>query len=169
MTRILTLKRTQKRHRELWMWIAEETRKRKEKVKKDDFFLKHKEYEIPDNFCWCCEFDKQHSFTVKTNHCYILCPIEKWGRNVKHCGDESSPYRAWRKETDWRKSADLAEKIANLPFKKAFDITPEQAKLLRDKGFGKIYSVEEEVCKKAWTLKDVQKKHKKLRGNSFNP
>lgn len=143
MDKILTLEETQRRHKELWMWIAEETRKRKEKVKKDDFFLKHNEYGIPQNFCWCCEFGGRHCLDVNIEHCYILCPIEKWGENAKYCFYVNSLYQLWLNEQDWQKAADLAEQIANLPFKKAFDITLEQAKLLRDKGYGKIYSVEE--------------------------
>lgn len=154
------------------MWIAEETRKRKEKVEKEDFFEEHKQYGKIYCDCWCCEFDVIVGELVDKAEC-VLCPIEKWGKKIgigtSRCGRKESFYQAWHKETDWQKAADLAEQIANLSFKKVFDITPEQAKTLRNKGYGEIYSYREEVCKKAWTLEDVQEKHKKLWGNSFNP
>lgn len=142
MDRILTLEETQRRHKELWMWLAEETRRIEKKADKQDFFLTQ-DCEIPENFCWCCKFVNQSYINVKTKSCYILCPIKKWGGDAIYCVDKNSLYELWEEERDWQKAADLAEQIARLPFKKAFDITPEQAKTLRDKGYGEIYSTEE--------------------------
>lgn len=154
MPEILTLEETKKRHKELWMWIAEETRKRKRKVMKWEFFLSHEEYETPDTYlCWCCKFAEDVQDIIKILSTLIptecaFCPVKDWKENdfngfTKLCN--RGLYGDWWEvcKIDYEKAADLAEQIANLPFKKAFDITPEQAKMLRNKGFGEIYSIYE--------------------------
>lgn len=149
---VLTIEETKKRYKEMWLWLAEETRRRKRVVEKEEFFLEHKEYDTPLFNCWCCEFAKDTQNAI--SHLRLLlrlldcdfCPIKDWQTKdlAKSC--TKGLYGKWLralKKDDWQKAADLAERIANLPFKKAFDITPEQAKLLRDKGYGEIYSTEE--------------------------
>lgn len=141
---VLTIEETQRRHKELWLWIAKETKRRKRKVYKYELLFECMSSYVPYNSCWCCEFERAVSGLLDIiSGCSNLCPIEEWGENAKGCMYRNSLYELWRREKDWQKAAEIAEQIANLPFKKAFDITPEQAKLLRDKGFGGIYSVEE--------------------------
>lgn len=147
---VLTIEETKKRHKELWMWIAEETRRRKKKVRGNEYFLFHQEYEAPIFSCWCCEFCSRIS-DILYGWCNCdLCPVDKWGDLIEGsvlcgypCMEKGAIHLSFMEEKDWQKAAEIAEQIANLPFKKAFDITPEQAKMLRDKGFGDIYSVEE--------------------------
>lgn len=144
MQKILTLEETQRRHKELWTWLAKETRKRKGNVEKNEFFDISKANELPIHSCWCCEFAREAKTLLKNHEHYrcTLCPL----KDKEICEESFCKCRAfndWLLCTDWQKAADLAEQIANLPFKKAFDITPEQAKMLRDKGYGEIYSIYE--------------------------
>lgn len=128
----------------MWTWISKEGKARKDTIWKGEYFVnKGIDFdEIPFGCCWCCQFDKIVGGLLGKQRC-VLCPIEKWGENEETCIFGKSIYSIWCKETDWQKSADLAERIANLPFKKVFDITPKQAELLRKKGYGEIYSREE--------------------------
>lgn len=144
---VLTFEETKKRHKEMWMWIAKRTAKKREAIDKNQYFEKNGISDIPAGYCYCCDFDiaLRRDISLITQYCK-LCPVKNWGGEKA----DNLPfpcnrglYRDWCEETDWQKAADLAEQIANLPLKKAFDITPEQAKLLRDKGFGEIYSTEE--------------------------
>ena len=147
MSEILTLEETQELHKELWTWIAEKSRERKRQVYKSEFFheMNHCFDSDPKNFCWCCEFSAAVKNVLDISFCKC-CPVKNWQSKGKDYPCETGLYESWRKASeigDWKKAADLAKLIANLPFRKAFDITPEQAKLLRDKGYGEIYSVEE--------------------------
>ena len=101
-----------KKHRELWHWIAKETRRKREKVQKSenpDVFN-----EMPYNECWLCEYARQ--FDKVCRDICAVCPIN-WG--VKTCMKKGSPYRAWTFNTflDYEEGANLADTIAELPEK----------------------------------------------------
>ena len=101
----MTREETIKKHRELWRWIADETRKRKRTV------FKHENPDImverPFNNCWLCAY---------ANDC-DTCPI-KWGENCKDCADDGSPFVEWSNSGhDWKARAYYADIIAELPEK----------------------------------------------------
>lgn len=102
-----------KKHRELWHWIADETRRRK-----DCYVLKVENKDVakegPLNSCWLCEYARQFQ-KFYYEYCYA-CPIN-WG--VKTCMKEGSPYRAWTfgSYLDYEERAKLADTIAELPEK----------------------------------------------------
>lgn len=143
MQKILTFEETQKRHRELWMWLAEETRKRKEKVEEWEFFQKHKQYETPNANSWCCKLSIRINKLLKDDYfsgC-VYCPIDEdaWGDERCYRG----LYDYWDTREDWQEAAEIAEEIANLPFGGRLEnFTTEDLKKLSDAGYGEIYTRE---------------------------
>lgn len=102
-----------KKHRELWHWIAAETRRRKDcDVLKDENPDVAKEG--PMNSCWLCEYARQFE-KVNRDICTV-CPIN-WG--VKTCMKRRSPYVEWKFDSslDYMEKAKLADTIAELPEK----------------------------------------------------
>lgn len=96
-----------KKHRELWHWIADETRRRKRTVFKNENSDVVKE--SPMNGCWLCEY-------AYANDCGI-CPI-KWGDDGEDCTDKGSPFKEWYDSgNDWKTRAYYADIIAELPEK----------------------------------------------------
>ena len=76
-----------KNFRDMWNCIADETEKRKVKVKKTDYFEENKIIDIPRNKCYLCEM------------CHFVCsecPVD-WGidRYILFCDDDYSLYRKW--------------------------------------------------------------------------
>lgn len=116
----LTREQAVAEHRKMWRWIADETRSKKRKAEKYEYFKKFAivERKIPYNKCYCCEYAIQFSIF---NECR-KCPID-WGSSanavmccdIKRFGDRKGLYPTWCNERDWQKAADLAERIANLP------------------------------------------------------
>ena len=101
-----------KKHRELWHWIADETRRRKDcDVQKGENPDVAKEG--PMNSCWLCEYSSQFN---KVCRVCTVCPIN-WG--VKTCMKKGSPYMSWTFNTflDYEERAKLADRIAELPEK----------------------------------------------------
>lgn len=102
-------KKAIKNFRKMWNWIAYETEKRKRKVHKYQYFTENKIIDIPRNQCYLCEMC--HSVCSE-------CPVD-WGedKDILFCEDFESPYDSWTDSYDWKDSARLARKIANLPLK----------------------------------------------------
>ena len=102
-----------KKHRELWHWIANETRRRKDcEVRKDENPDVAKEG--PMNSCWLCEYARQ--FDKGRYDCRNVCPIN-WGS--ESCLRDGSPYNEWTFDHpfDYEERARLADTIAELPEK----------------------------------------------------
>ena len=101
-----------RKHRELWHWIADETRRKHEKVEKGE--NPDVAEEGPVNSCWLCEYARQFP-KFYYEYCYA-CPIN-WG--VKTCMKEGSLYREWTYgfSLDYEELAKLADTIAELPEK----------------------------------------------------
>lgn len=94
-----------KKHRELWHWIADESRRQKRTVFKNE--NPDVRRERPFNDCWMCEY---------ANDC-DTCPI-KWGDDVEDCAEDGSPFFEWlNSELDWEACAYYADIIAELPEK----------------------------------------------------
>lgn len=108
----LTFDEAIENHRKMWNWVADETEKRQRIVEKRDYF---KENEITEDVferCFCCEYGGQRAKRYEgTAKCYY-CPIN-W--LYDDCEDEKSYYMLWYHCEDWRKTANYARKIANLP------------------------------------------------------
>lgn len=114
----MTRKEAIKKHRELWHWLAEETRKRQYCVrKKENPGVECKE---PRNACWLCEYALRYNKYEKRwfVNC-IECPID-WGKGCRDCEDDGSLYREWKKalvDCNVESYADMADRIAELPEK----------------------------------------------------
>ena len=111
MTRELAIKK----HRELWHWIASETRRLKCGISKN----MNPDIQIhqPVNCCWCCE--SVLYFNERSGRWGIdcsKCPID-WGNPIGCEGSFESPYNRWvhMPAEEWEACADLADKIAELP------------------------------------------------------
>lgn len=106
---ILTKEEAIKRHRMMWNWIAYETLKRKRRVYKSEA-IKHFGWDpctmIAD--CWCCTYIHKDD-----QLCCKNCPVVWPG---KHCTCNDL-YQKWSctGPIDYKKAADLAYQIANLP------------------------------------------------------
>lgn len=119
----LTREEAIQEHRKMWNWIAHETAITDRSVCKFDFFKNQKEYdarrylELPRNFCWCCEYNKQKSLeeNMRVSDCRF-CPINWDQEHIPiACEKTHSLYRAWRETKDIFIKAQLAKQIANLP------------------------------------------------------
>lgn len=104
-------------HRKMWNWIADETEKRKDIVRKDEYFEAMRiPYEWRPLFeCYACDF-------CKTN--CENCPID-WGGGKK-CYTDNSPFNKWGEALVlgsitplkyYKEAARFAREIANLPWK----------------------------------------------------
>lgn len=96
------------KHRDMWNWISQQTKKRKHKVSKLDYFNENRRSteKIPYCFCYCCDY--AHGQCGK-------CPVV-WP-NKSACID--TLYSDWCNcKFNWRKAACLAKKIACLPVRK---------------------------------------------------
>lgn len=99
----LTKEEAIKWHRLMWNWIADETLRLKQKVRKHNA-MEHFHWEPIEMSCWCCEYDGQ----FEKEGC-INCPVQWPGGS---CG---KLYLRWCCTYDYKKAADLAYQIANLP------------------------------------------------------
>lgn len=120
MKELLTKQEAIRLYRIMWLWIADETLRRKKKVYKEDYF---REMEIsienrPFNDCYCCEYSEQFSGDCSN------CPLD-WKSEIDDLmcvskykdGDFKGLFGKWFNETDYKKCAELARDIANLPEK----------------------------------------------------
>lgn len=97
-------------HRKLWNWIADETRRKKRKVDKDEYPL-FKIFHIT-SYCWCCEYARRKNKIVRCKE----CPID-WG--YRNAGETCirNLYGKWREtdKADFIRASILAKMIAELP------------------------------------------------------
>lgn len=114
----LTKQQAVTEHRKMWDWIAEECLRRKVKVEKQDYFDRHDIKDLPDHFCWCCEYARKQFLKNSTGIEFFcdLCPIV-WGSDCDTCiGDwHSTLYEKYVDSTKYGQASILARKIANLP------------------------------------------------------
>ena len=113
----LTKEEAIEEHRKMWRWIAEETEKRQEIVYKEDYIEDYFPDEKISCDCFCCEYDEQ-----KQGKNCKFCPID-WGskcdwfmclrKEIKD--DNKGLFYLWELTTDWKKAAELARQIAELP------------------------------------------------------
>lgn len=122
----LTKQEAIEKHRMMWLWIADKTLKRKKNVCRFDYF---REMGIglwedrPFLSSYCCEYDNQRKLEVGYRIC-AHCPLD-WGSKVDSCmcmdkyeiDDNNGLLQKWIKEKDYKKCAELAREIANLPEK----------------------------------------------------
>ena len=110
----LTQEQTISEFRKMWKWIAEETKKRKEKVLKSEYFeyKRISEVNIPADECYLCEYVKQ----IK-GRCLTDCPID-WGGIKSWCTSSISPYMQWGFSEDWKDCYKYAKQISELSEKK---------------------------------------------------
>ena len=98
-------------HRKMWNWIADETEKRKRKIRKSEYFKEHHIAHLtrPWGDCYCCEYAL---IACEQDVKCMYCPID-WG-SVESCFD--GVFASWLNEDrDYKIAAELARKIANLP------------------------------------------------------
>lgn len=118
----LTYKKAIEEHRNMWNWIAEQTKKNKQCVSKQNYFDEVKTHqETPYLSCYCCHYDELHPDTqLKCKNCPVIWPtfnndeipccintIEKTGLYEQFLDADQ--------KNDWETYAKIAEKIANLP------------------------------------------------------
>lgn len=136
---VLTKREAIRKHRKMWNWIAETSKKRKKKATKLDYLcekLRNNNFErCLRNYCFCCEYvsqayvDKQ--FPEGESGC-CFCPIN-WGGEAtdymceiksKFDDDNSNLFALWDALplNNYREAAKLAQQIANLPERKALTI-----------------------------------------------
>ena len=98
-------------HRKMWRWIADQTERRQRVVDKSNYFIAMgipgKDW--PSANCYCCEYDRDNG-----KYDCALCPIE-WPTG-SCCQGEGGLYHQWLYAYgNWRESAALARRIAELP------------------------------------------------------
>lgn len=109
----------EKQHRKLWNWLAEHPEKRK-----DDYFEGWPEECIPSGMCFACEEAQERlvDFTSVVFDPCELCPLG--GLDVMGCFGPTGHYKQnwyqkWRSIKSPERRAELARKIAELPWKEA--------------------------------------------------
>ena len=107
----LTKQRAIQKHRKMWNWIAKETKEKKKKVTKSDYF-KHCYIPMlfrPKNECYLCNYVKQK--------CHI-CPLDWGGLGCVHKSGNfefDGLFWKWFNSLDWEQAANMASQIASLP------------------------------------------------------
>lgn len=100
--------------RDMWMWIAEETEKKRIKIGKFEFFktMNIMCEDIPKYMCYACEYAERQEADGR------ICPIESWNTEKQDClsgyRKKKSPYRKWDTSKDWKAVAKYASEIAAL-------------------------------------------------------
>jgi len=113
-------------HRKMWRWIAEETEKRKQIVKKSEYLYIHGFNEFIACNCFCCEYEEQQCCKQQSNfpNCHF-CPID-WNsaatsymcKDLTDMDDDYGLFAEWEDAVeygDWQTAAALARQIAELP------------------------------------------------------
>lgn len=114
------------RHQRKWKWIADTTREKCRPVVSMEYFTRMEtdEYDVDvflnhagDHFCKFVEDNlKIENHFERCQHCPLQWK-DKSGNPVCTCYDEDSLVSEWLEERDVAKSAELAERIANLELK----------------------------------------------------
>lgn len=155
----MKLEDAQNKHKEMYEWISQKTQETKHYVARDCFLKQSKENKNIFNFDFCCEYayriiaflglenkkattKEYNSGTFGEAFCRKFCPCT-WG-SAGTCYENKlvKEYDSLR-VTEWERLSELSQEISELPFKGAFEISCEDAKLLREAGFGEVYSFEE--------------------------
>lgn len=121
----LTREEAIENHRKMWNWIADETEKRKRKVKKIEYFYEHM-LDFCFVNCYCCQYvyGDDGDYAVLFTKC-DLCPIE-WGVKTNDCICDESCLNGESLfckfvntySDDYKNAAKYAREIANLPERK---------------------------------------------------
>lgn len=119
-----------KLHRKLWNWIADETERTHKCVDKWDAF-NHFGWNCISGTCWCCMYVRwKRKYQPSETGCENLCLVD-WG-TIESTGEnmccvfndrfgEESAFEYWEArccDGDWKKAAQAARIIANLPERK---------------------------------------------------
>ena len=115
----------EKLHRELWHWIAKETRKQKRVICKQEWFAKNP-YCV-DNDCFACgEAIKRrvnNDFQYyRCDYCPLTWETELDDEDVNvPCERKGALYLRWHTvmllEHNWQEAADLADRIAEMEWR----------------------------------------------------
>lgn len=109
-------------HRKMWRWIAEETKKRREIVKEEDYIKKYFQRDVILCHCFCCEYTSQRGGCADLFFCEF-CPID-WNSECDElmCEDYDETEEnnkgllgLWEDAKSWQTAAKLAKQIAELP------------------------------------------------------
>ena len=111
------------RFREMWLWIAEESKKKCRKIHKKEYFehIGVKRTSVRSE-CYLCEY-AFYAFLKKTEslRCCDLCPInfqvDEAKSDITGCRGNYSLYRFWDEcnNTDWKHASMYAKMISELP------------------------------------------------------
>ena len=110
----------ERKFREMWSWIAEETRRQKRHVKKFEYFYAFdiSKGERPYCGCYACEEGRQRTRDNGRDGgmgC-SYCPID-WGKC--DCTREGALYNEWEHARSYEEAAKFAEKIAQMEWRNA--------------------------------------------------
>ena len=112
----LTKRETLEKHRELWLTVADMSRKEKRCVSKYEALLKMDiQPESVNSECFCCDYAEQENKKLSRYNACEYCPVKWPGSITGAC--TASLYGEWRRElgcANYKKAAEVAEKIAHL-------------------------------------------------------
>jgi hypothetical protein len=105
----------ERQFRRMWQWIAKETRRRKRRVGKWEYFDAFNIPETPYCDCYACEEAIQrvlddHNWGMMCNY----CPID-WGKC--DCTEEGTLFYNWKYAHSYEDIAELAEQIAQMEWR----------------------------------------------------
>lgn len=119
----VAMSKNERLHREMWHWIAEETRKQKRKVRKYEYFQQNRN--IPVNECFACaeamsRWTKTHNGDTSCQYCPLKWGTEEYG-TLDFCIYDDALFNQWMKIgaglSDWQVAADLADRIAEMEWR----------------------------------------------------
>lgn len=107
----MTKKEAIANHRKLWLWIAQETKRRRRKVEKIEYFKEHhiSGKERPTLGCYCC------AYTFGQDIDCDVCPVQ-WANvgDYKNTPCTNSEFGKWKNSTTWQEASHWALIIAFL-------------------------------------------------------
>ena len=118
-------------HRKMWNWIAEETEKRKEIVRKREYMAIFFTFDEVFSHCFCCDYaanEYENKCSVFFKSYCDYCPID-WDSKAKelmccnkeYVDDDRGLFRLWDDiyaDDDYEIAAKLARQIAEMPERK---------------------------------------------------
>lgn len=120
MSKKLTKEEAIRRHRLMWNWIADETKRRQRPVAKTEAFSHFGWDENVICHCWCCDYSgqqqKPYQETPYNRPMCEFCPLV-WPNDRCYgiIGVNYYLYDHYQLSIDYRERASLARQIANLP------------------------------------------------------